>query len=857
MADGQRKHRKNNKPAPAAKGRAPGSDGISGVSKMPGVSREGGSSVARGKSCTYDRSGVCGKNDANSKSGTHGKADAYGRGDTHGKANTYGKPDTRSGMRPTADAISESAARFAREAVPPKPLRDISDLPLPELLLPAGSPLALEAAIEAGADAVYFGARSYSARARAENFDDGAVAEALRLCRTYGVRAYAAVNTRIRDAELADALRLVDLLLTEGADGLIVADLGLCAMIRREFGNTAELHASTQLTPVSSYDTRALAQLGFSRVVAPREITLGELGGLCEKSPVEIEAFIHGAHCVSLSGQCLLSSLIGGRSANRGECAQPCRMQYGCGKQEGALLSLADMCYAPDIPAIISTGVRSLKVEGRQKDASYVYGVGRLYRQLLDERRSASPDEIAALAELFERGFTDGYLRGKFTGMCGVRREDAPRVPAFGGLTRKVALDASLTLRAGQAPTLRLTDGGKLSATVALESVSEPAEGDALTEERAGRQIARLGGTPFELRSFALDTDGTVWLSAAELNELRRRTTDALTAGPQPGASRASSMPLGAGGATQAQKGEDTPTRTLFPRLEAIPAPSRAACSEPRRTASFTCAAQIPPEASDFFDAIYLPYTELTPGARLGGAHLSLPPYMTDGAAELIAPMIRPGDRVLVHSVGQIYFVRELGAIPDASFRLNIWNSECARVVAALCGNAAHSSERCDSTSHGAASLDSALCGSEHCEDGVVTLSPELGAAALRHVSRFADGAAAVVYGKLPVMYTVRCMIRGEACRGGPGGMTGTLRDSAPCRAYLTDRTGARFFVLGTRECANEIYNSVPTWTADRPVEGCREHFVFSDESADAVVQVIEAYKRGAAPQGKVRRVGK
>ena len=262
---------------------------------------------------------------------------------------------------------------------------------MPELLLPAGSPESLAAAIEGGADAVYFGASSFSARARAVNFTDGEIASALRLCRTYGVKAYAAVNTRIRDVELERALELVSLLYFEGTDAVICADPGLALGIRARFPEM-QLHASTQLTPEFLPDARALEELGFSRMVAPRELSLGDLRTLCENSPIEIEAFVHGAHCVSLSGQCLMSSMIGGRSANRGECAQPCRLPWKLGGREGYLLSLADMCYAPDIPGIISSGVRSLKIEGRQKNADYVYGVCRIYRRLLDERRCATED---------------------------------------------------------------------------------------------------------------------------------------------------------------------------------------------------------------------------------------------------------------------------------------------------------------------------------------------------------------------------------------------------------------------------------------------------------------------------------
>ena len=734
--------------------------------------------------------------------------------------------------KPARNAISPEAARFARNVEPLDAPGDISKTALPELLLPAGSPLALEAAIEAGADAVYFGARSFSARARAVNFGDGDISAALRLCRAYGVKAYAAVNTRLRDSELSEAMRLVDLLAAKGADALIVADLGLCAVIRREYGDAIELHASTQLTPVSSYDARALAELGFSRMVAPRELTLGQLSALCENSPIEIEAFIHGAHCVSLSGQCLMSSLIGGRSANRGECAQPCRMGYGCGKESGALLSLCDMCYAPDVPALISTGVRSLKVEGRQKDAAYVFGVGRVYRRLLDECRAASPDEIEELALLFERGFTDGYLRGDLSDMRGVRREDAPTNDVFPGLSRRVPASAVLTLRAGEAPALEMT-AGALAASVSLGDPAPEAGVEALSRERAEKQIARLGGTPFELTSFEFITDGVSWLPASSLNELRRRAVDALLSPapqakdrPLSGAARAvPRTAFGAGTeATASPENDRSPKESVFPRLSAIPAQScvlRPAQNAPRRTAEFVCAAQIPPAAFGYFDAIYLPWSEFDGEARRRGVRLSLPPFMTDETAEAIAPLISPGDRVLAHSVG-----RSLGAIPDASLRLNVWNAECANVIASLCGG------------------------------GTLTVSPELTRAAMRDISRSVGGALAAAYGKLPVMFTVRCMLRGcVKCKGGAGGASKVLRESEPCRAYLTDRTGAKFFVFGGRDCSNSISNSVPTWTADRPIPDCGEHFVFSDDSADEAASVIAAYERREAPPAKARRV--
>lgn len=345
------------------------------------------------------------------------------------------------------------------------------------------------------------------------------------LCKAYGVKAYAAVNTRIRDTEIDRALALVEQLYLSGVDAVIAADLGLCSVIRERFPDL-ELHASTQLTPVFKSDADALADLGFSRMVSPRELSYGELCELCRESPIEIEAFIHGAHCVSLSGQCLDVLGLRRTERNRGESPSPAACHIS-GDREGYLLSLADMCCAADIPALIASGVRSLKVEGRQKDENYVYGVGKLYRTLLDERRSATPDEIEAAARLFERGFTDGYLRRDYRNMCGVRSADAGRDKPFRSLMKRAWLDARLELYADRPAklTLKAQSGAEVTFT---GSVPGDATGDALTKERARSSLSKLGGTTYELRSFEYETDGRSWLSAAELNGMRRSAVEQL-----------------------------------------------------------------------------------------------------------------------------------------------------------------------------------------------------------------------------------------------------------------------------------------------------------------------------------------
>ena len=290
---------------------------------------------------------------------------------------------------------------------------------LPELLSPCGSYDALLAAIEGGADAVYFGGTAFNARMNAKNFDRGEIISAVSACREKGVKAYVTLNTQIFDRELKSALDHAAFLYESGVDALILADIGLSSLIKKYIPDF-ELHASTQMTAHSFDGAEKLYDIGFKRVVGARELSRENIASLC-KSRAEIELFIHGAICVSVSGQCLMSAMLGGRSGNRGQCAQPCRMCYN-GEYP---LSLKDMCLSDHIPELIDMGVSSLKIEGRMKSPSYVYGVTKIYRTLLDERRKATAEENNELKRLFSRsGFTDGYYTQNIgSSMLGIRRE--------------------------------------------------------------------------------------------------------------------------------------------------------------------------------------------------------------------------------------------------------------------------------------------------------------------------------------------------------------------------------------------------------------------------------------------------
>ncbi len=294
----------------------------------------------------------------------------------------------------------------------------------PELLAPAGGMEAFMAAVENGANAVYLGARAFSARGYASNFSDEELEKAIDYAHLRGVKIYVTVNTLLKEEEMESALILLSRLREMGVDAIIIQDLGLISLSRKYLPDLP-LHASTQMTLHNGEGVRFVKDLGIERVVLSREVSLEDIRKIKEKNAVEIEVFIHGALCISYSGQCLLSSLIGGRSGNRGYCAQPCRKKYRLycdGKQiktSGSyLLSPKDLNTTSDLGAIIEAGIESFKIEGRMKRPEYVAGVVRTYRRLIDRYLkdpagySVSEEERETLTQLFNRGFTSGYFFG-------------------------------------------------------------------------------------------------------------------------------------------------------------------------------------------------------------------------------------------------------------------------------------------------------------------------------------------------------------------------------------------------------------------------------------------------------------
>ncbi len=304
----------------------------------------------------------------------------------------------------------------------------------PELLAPAGEPRALRAALTAGADAVYFGLERWSARAFAGNFSGESVVAAVETAHLYDARAYLALNTLLRDDEVEPALAALEAPYLAGLDALIVADLGLAARVREEYPELP-LHASTQLNTHSSAQLAALQRLDFSRAILARELSLAEIAAL-ERHGLELEAFVHGALCYGYSGDCLLSSMVGGRSGNRGRCSQSCRLRYalsrtgGRAEEASRIMSTSDLAAVGALPGLLTAGVTSFKIEGRMKDAAYVGVTTAVYREALDaaladpEAYSVRPQWSSRLEQSFSRSFTTAHLDG---------RHDAVRSGGRGG----------------------------------------------------------------------------------------------------------------------------------------------------------------------------------------------------------------------------------------------------------------------------------------------------------------------------------------------------------------------------------------------------------------------------------------
>ena len=421
--------------------------------------------------------------------------------------------------------------------------------PAVELLAPAGSAAGLRAVISAGCDAVYIGGPKFGARAYAENPGEDELADLIDYAHLRGVKVYLTVNTLLKEKELSELPQYIRPYYERGLDAVLVQDFGVLRVIRRHFPDLP-LHASTQMTVTGPHSASFLAEQGFTRVVPAREMTLDELREIHEKSGLEVEAFIHGALCVCYSGQCLLSSQLGGRSGNRGRCAQPCRLKYetgdGDGKSiKGDLLSPKDLCLIDQLPDLIENGVSSLKIEGRMKQPEYAAGVCSIYRKYLDlyyekgrEGYAVKEADRKALLTLFNRdGFTDGYLqRHNGPEMMAFRRnelsqaEEKRRTDLYAAFRekyvaneKKVPVEGTVRVQAGCALSLRTSAPEAHTEYICtLDQKAQTAAARPLSAERIKAQIEKTGETDFCFEKLEVETDGASFAPMGALNQLRR-----------------------------------------------------------------------------------------------------------------------------------------------------------------------------------------------------------------------------------------------------------------------------------------------------------------------------------------------
>ena len=671
-----------------------------------------------------------------------------------------------------------------------------------EILAPAGSMEALRAAVQNGANAVYLGCGMFNARQSAKNFTPESLTEAVKYCHIRGVAVHLTLNTLVSDREMTELGRLIRHAAESGVDAFIVQDLGVvqqCLTIAPHI----PIHGSTQMTVHSLPGVRLLAAWGLKRVVLSRELSRDEIRYICANSPIEIEVFGHGALCMCYSGQCYMSAVIGGRSGNRGRCAQPCRQSYGYGRWQNTYpLSLKDNCLVNDLQALEAMGVTSVKIEGRMKRAEYVAAVTAVYAQAA-RGGEVTPFMMEQLHTAFNRqGFTDGYFKGQ-TGahMFGTRQEgnedkawckamrqtyettENPLVP--------ISMEMTVTREESR---LTVTDPEGRSCTV--EGVGgEEARTLPLTDGALEERLSKTGGTPYYgAKVYAHITPGLT-ISAAAINGLRREALNRLTVLR----ARRQSAPIG------------RPKKPLtFPGLRKAPAFTVQVTTREQITVSLLkmrpavlyVPLHILAEDSDFC-------RDLTRYVKVCAV---LPRIVHDGQIsqllrQLLQIKLLGVEEALVGNLGLVIPVREAGMELRGDFGLNLYNSGSVNAIREL-------------------------------EMRSACLSFEMTLPQIRDVSK-AVPCEILSYGRLPLMVTENCLIRGRT-----GQCTCHLTPTK-----LTDKTGADFPVIRDgNTCRSVLLNGKKLNWLDRQDDLARlglwaTRLYFTTENPKEVDQVLANYR--------------
>lgn len=671
-----------------------------------------------------------------------------------------------------------------------------------ELLSPAGSPEAVIAAVQNGADAIYMGLGNFNARRGAKNFTDEEFERSMRYCRIRGCKVYVTLNTLVNDREIAQAVESARLASELGADGIIIQDLGLAYAIRQALPDIP-LHASTQMSIHNLAGVEAAAEMGMTRAVLARELSLEQIKFITQHASIETEVFVHGALCFCQSGQCYMSALIGRRSGNRGMCAQPCRMQYSLGgRMDDYPMSLKDNCLVDRLRELEDAGVACLKIEGRMKRPEYTAIVTKIYSKALKEHRQPSEEEMETLEKAFSRqGFTQGYFNGDKKDMFGRREEPDKDTEKLFTLARKGYSEGELrrvpvhfyTVAEKGMPVKAIAFDDDGNRAAAMGGVPEKARGQGLTATYITEQMFKTGGTPYNCVENRAQADPGLYLPASEINDLRRRLVSELS-------EQRAKPPIRCVGKLPEKPKGKLPT------------------GDPAMIFQVLTEEQLSPELAALKPKyLYVPLTLmaekldlLRPFAEQGTIPVAvLPRVIADNEAaavyDMLSRMFDQGvNEALVGNLGHALLAKKAGMKLRGDFGLNTFNSLSMEVI------------RQAGFISATASFELRL---SQIRDMIKPLDTEL-----------------IIYGRIPLMVSDQCIIRHSA---------GRCNCQTP--GQMADRMGSVFPVVKEFGCRNVIYNAHKLYLADKAEDvyaagawGLR--MMFTTEGMRECVEVAKGY---------------
>lgn len=684
-----------------------------------------------------------------------------------------------------------------------------------EILAPAGTWEALTAAVRSGANAIYLGIGDFNARRNAANFQLSELKDIITYCHIRGVKVHLALNTLVSDTELPAALEIIECGCASGADAFIIQDLGLARLVHA-IAPDMPLHASTQMAVMHAAGFRLLESLGFTRVVLPRELSLQEIRDIREQTSLELELFVHGALCMCVSGQCYLSAMLGGRSGNRGLCAQPCRLPFEAPGGTGHDLSLKDLSIISQLPALAEAGITSFKIEGRMKRPEYVAAAVTACQKSL--QGISDPQLQEQLRAVFSRsGFTDRYLSGhRGPAMFGTRQKEdvlaaAPILEQLSALyqedQQQAEVDLSFTAQVGQPMTLQadlFTEYGPLQATATGAVVAE-AQNKSATPESVEKQLRKSGGTGYVIQDLDISLGDNCFLPVSALNELRRAVLDNLT--EQLLEKSKKNFDLSKGTLPEELPIHRPKKDVKLVRFTGMHQLPKEWLKNPEIPRSFGISHVVLPVQTPDHILLQLQQSSLSFGVELPRALYGKQDKLIEKIRECAA---YGAAFLLVGNLDGVAFAQNAGLPIIANFSINAFNSLTINELGAL-----------------------GLKG--------IVVSAELEAEQINAL-KGNTSIGLFAYGRLPLMLTRNCPIK-----------NGTDCKHCQRSRSLTDRKDVSFPVQ-CNNGASELLNSKPIYLADKQQVFQNADFTllyFTTESADTVSRIVQAYSAGTPPTDK------